>query len=125
MEQPQGFAIQRRESHVSRLKKALYGLKQAPRAWYSRIDYYLLRMGFKKSGADLNLYFIMVRDNPLILLLYVDDFFITGGERPIAVCKRDLASKYEMTDIGLMHFFWDWRFGRSLVISSWGRESMQ
>ena len=46
----------------------------------------------------------MVGDELLILLLYVDDFFITG-ERPIAVCKRDLASEYEMTGIGLMHYF--------------------
>ena len=41
VEQPQGFEIHERESHVCRLKKALYGLKQAPRAWYSRIDSYL------------------------------------------------------------------------------------
>ena len=82
-------------------------------------------MGFQKSEADPNLYFIMVGDDPLILLLYLDDLFITGGERPIAVCKKDLASEYEMTDIGLMHCFWDWRFGRSLVIFSWDRESMQ
>ena len=88
------------------LKKALYGLKQAPRAWYSRIDSYLQRMGFHKSEADLDLYFIMVGDDPLILLLYVDDLFITGGERPIVACKKDLASEYEMTDIGLMHYFW-------------------
>ena len=67
----------------------------------------------------------MVGDDPFILLLYVDDLFITGEERPIAVCKRDLALEYEMTNIGLMHYFWDWRFGRSLVIFSWGRESIQ
>ena len=102
VEQPQGFEIHDRESHVCRLKKALYGLKQAPRAWYSRIDSYLQRMGFQKSEADSNLYFIMVGDDPLILLLYVDDLFITGGERPIATCKKDLASKYEMTDIGFV-----------------------
>jgi hypothetical protein len=41
IEQPQGFEVHGRESHVCRLKKALYGLKQAPRAWYSRIDSYL------------------------------------------------------------------------------------
>ena len=51
-----------KNSTVCRLKKALYGLKQAPRAWYSRIDSYLLSMGFQKSEADLNLYFIMVGD---------------------------------------------------------------
>ena len=100
-----GFEIHGRESHVCRLKKALYGLKQAPRAWYSRIDSYLLSMCFQKSEADPNPYFIMVGDDPLILLLYVDDLFITGEEGPIAVCKRDLASEYEMTDIGLMHYF--------------------
>ena len=61
------------------------------------------RMGFQKSEADLNLYFIMLGDDLLILLLCVDDLFITGGERPIAVYKRDIASEYEMMDIGLMH----------------------
>ena len=62
-------------------------------------------MGFQKSEAYSNLYFIMVGDDPLILLLYVDDLFITGGERLIAICKRDLALEYEMTNIGLMHYF--------------------
>eukprot|EP00253_Pinus_taeda_P024462 PITA_24462 len=33
IEQPQGFEVHGKESHVCRLKKALYGLKQAPRAW--------------------------------------------------------------------------------------------
>ena len=41
IEQPQGFEVHGKESHVCRLKKALYGLKQAPIAWYSRIDTYL------------------------------------------------------------------------------------
>ena len=105
VEQPQDFEIHEREYHVCRLKKALYGLKQAPRAWYSRIDSYLLSMGFLKNEADPNLYFILVGDDPLILLLYVDDLFIIGEERPIAVCKRDLASEYKMTYNGLLHYF--------------------
>ena len=104
VEQPQGFEIHERESHFCRLNKSLYTLKQAPRAWYSRINYYLQRMGFQKSEADPNLYFIMVGHDPLILL-YVDDLFITGGERPIVACKKDFAIEYEMTDIGLMHYF--------------------
>jgi hypothetical protein len=41
IEQPQGFMIHGKESHVCKLKKALYGLKQAPRAWYGRIDSFL------------------------------------------------------------------------------------
>ena len=33
IEQPQGFEVEDRRTHVCKLKKALYGLKQAPRSW--------------------------------------------------------------------------------------------
>ena len=57
----------------------------------------------------------MVGDDPLILLLYVDALFIIGGEIPIAACKKDLASEHEMTDIGLMHYF----FGIGGLAGTW------
>jgi hypothetical protein len=41
IEQPQGFEVQDRKTHVWKLNKALYGLKQASRAWYGRIDSFL------------------------------------------------------------------------------------
>ena len=62
-------------------------------------------MGFQKSEEYPNLYFIMVGDDLFVLPLYVDDLFITGRERPIATCKKDLVAEYKMTDIGLMHYF--------------------
>ena len=106
IEQSMGFEEHGGDSHVCRLKKALYGLKQAPRAWYSRIDAYLQQMEFQKSEADPNLYFIVVKGDTLILVMYVDDLFITGVEKLIASCKKDIASEFEMKDIGLMHCFW-------------------
>eukprot|EP00253_Pinus_taeda_P020874 PITA_20874 len=63
LEQPEGFEVQDRETHVCTLNKSLYGLKQAPRAWLRIID-------------------------PLI-----------------HQCKRELASEFEMKDLGLMHYF--------------------
>jgi hypothetical protein len=90
---------------VCRLKKALYGLKQAPRARYSRIDGYLQSMGFTKSEVDPNLYFMLVGEDPLILVLYVDDIFLTGSEEFIAWCEPNLASEFKMKGIGLMHYF--------------------
>ena len=92
IKQPQGFEMHRRESHVCKLKKALYGLKKALRAWYSRIDTYLRQLGFQKSDADPNLYYTVVGEDPLILVLYIDALFITRAERLIEGCKKDLAS---------------------------------
>ena len=88
IEQPQGFEVHGKESHVCRLKKALYGLKQAPRAWYSRIDTYLQGLGFTKSEADPNLDFIVISEEPLILVLYVNDLIITGAERLRALQEK-------------------------------------
>jgi hypothetical protein len=105
IEQPQRFEVEDRKSHVCRLKKALYGLKQAPRAWYGRIDSFLTSLGFTKSKADSNLYFKIMNDELVILLLYVDDLFLTGEEKLITECKKRLASEFEMKDLGLMHYF--------------------
>ena len=68
-------------------------MKQAPRAWYGRIDNFLSIMGFTKSRADPNLYPKVVEDEPVILLLYVDDLFLTGNEKQIMESKKKLAEE--------------------------------
>ncbi|MCY6488364.1 reverse transcriptase domain-containing protein, partial [Actinobacillus pleuropneumoniae] len=80
VEQPKGFEIYDRKSHVYSLNKALYGLKQAPRALYERIVSYLMKLGFTRSEADHNLYFKVEDDKPLILVLYVDNLFLIGAD---------------------------------------------
>jgi hypothetical protein len=105
VEHPEGFETFSRDMHVCRLKRALYGLKQAPRVWYARIDSYLLKLGFTKSEADPNLYYIVVEGQPLILVLYVDDLILTRADSLIQDCKDDLAREFEMKDLGLKHYF--------------------
>ena len=104
IEQPQGFEVEDRWTHVCKLKKALYGLKQAPRACYERIDSFLSSMGFTKSKADPNLYLKVVKDEPVIPLLYVDDLFLTGNEKQIMESKKKLVEEFEMKDLGLIHY---------------------
>eukprot|EP00253_Pinus_taeda_P018182 PITA_18182 len=79
--------------------------KQAPRAWYTRIDNYITRLGFTKSEVDANLYHITVKGKPLIIVLYVDDFILTGDDQLIMSCKEDLAREFKMKDMGRMHYF--------------------
>jgi hypothetical protein len=105
IEKPQGFEVEYRRSHVCRLKKALYGLKQAPRSWYGRIDNFLTSLGFNKSKANSNLYFKIMNNETVILLLYVDDLFLTREENLITECKKRLSSKFEMKYLGLMNYF--------------------
>jgi len=87
------------------LKKALYGLKQSPRAWYAHIDIYLVKFGFTRSNVDPNLYFKVAQAMPLILVLCVDDLFLIGSEPLMIECKMEIASKFNMKDLRLMHYF--------------------
>lgn len=47
----------------------------------------------------------MVENEPLILVLYVYDLFLTGSLGLIKDCKRNLEEKFDMKDMGLMHYF--------------------
>ena len=45
---------------------------------------------------DSNLYYKVEEGNLVILLLYVDDLFVTGMDGLIANTKRKLSAKFEM-----------------------------
>jgi hypothetical protein len=62
-------------------------------------------LGFNKSVFDPSLYYNIVNCESLILVLYIDDLFLTDTESLIVECKYALASKFEMKDLGMMHYF--------------------
>jgi hypothetical protein len=64
-----------------------------------------MSLGFTKSNVDSNLYFEVMNDEPMMLLLYVDDLFLTDEENIIIDCKKKLVAEFEMKDLGLMHYF--------------------
>jgi hypothetical protein len=72
---------------------------------YGRIDNFMMSLGFTKSSANPNLYFKVADDGPIILLLYVDDLFLTGVENLISECKRKFVVEFEMKYPGMMHYF--------------------
>eukprot|EP00253_Pinus_taeda_P007217 PITA_07217 len=105
MEQPIGF-IQTDSSLVCRLKKSLYGLKQAPRAWYAKMESFLLESGFSRCYSDNTVYTKKVGNSLIILVLYVDDLILTGSDpNLINHVKSSLKKKFEMTDLGHLHYF--------------------
>jgi hypothetical protein len=103
MENPQGFMQD--SSFVYRLMESLYGLKKAPRAWYAKMDSYLFSQNFVCCKSDLNVYMLRMAYSLLLLVLYVDDFLITGcSTSAIVVVKRILHDMFLMTDMGPLHF---------------------
>ena len=72
---------------------------------YGRIDNFLNSLGFTKSKMDSNLYSKVEEGNPVILLLYVDDMFVTSEDGLIADTKRKLTSEFKMKELGMMHYF--------------------
>jgi hypothetical protein len=88
------------------LKKALYGLKQDTRAWCNRIDTYLIKSGFNRSQNEPTLYTTTDQHGKiLILCLYVDDMIYTGNLE-LTSFKHAMQLEFEMTNIGIMKYFW-------------------
>ncbi|CAM8953528.1 unnamed protein product [Rhodiola kirilowii] len=101
MRQPLGLINAEMPEHACLLKKSLYGLKQSPRLWYKRFDSFVLSIGFVRSNYDSCLYFSSLDNDPVYLLLYVDDtLLIRKCMHKINKVKSDLKSEFDMKDSG-------------------------
>ena len=63
------------------------------------MDSLLVTLGFTKSKEDSNLFLKVEGGRLVVLLLYVDDLFLTE------VARRRLATKFKMKDLDMMHDF--------------------
>ena len=66
-----------------KLKKYMYGLKKSPRMWYQKFDTYILGLGFTRSKVDHCVYFKLVGDDFIYVVLYVDDMLLIGNKKEI------------------------------------------
>jgi hypothetical protein len=76
MKQLEGSAMKGNKELVCKLKKSLYGLKQSPRIWYKNFDTYMLGLGFTRSKEDHYVFFKLIGDHLIYLILYVDDMLL-------------------------------------------------
>ena len=71
--------------------------------WYDRMDILLMDLGFTKSKVETNLCFKIEGGIPVMLLLHVDELFLTGKDELIKDARRILAAEFEIKDLGMMH----------------------
>ena len=89
MEQPPRH-VQNNSSLVCRLKKSLYSLNT----------------GFSRCHSDPNVYTKKVGNHLIILVLYVDDFILTGSDpKLITHVKSSLKQNFEMSNLAHLHYF--------------------
>jgi len=108
MKQHLGFVDSALPSHVCRFHKSLYGLKQAPWAWYTRLNDFLISIGFHASKVDTSLFILSDGVDIFYLLIYVYDILFTSNKsimfhRLIQL----LSSKFKLCDLGVVHYFLD------------------
>ena len=65
---------------MCKLNKSIYGLKQVFRQWYLKFNEIVPSLGFKENNADQCIYMRMSVDSFIILILYVDDVFLTSND---------------------------------------------
>ena len=102
VEPPDGYP--ETKGRVLKLCKSLYGLKQAPRQWYFKLRTFLEENRWRVSNFDPSVF--IKDDENLIMEVYVDDINIFGqNEDRIIAVKRQLASRFNMTDLGLCAYY--------------------
>ena len=104
--QPEGFEKKGCEGKVYKLNKALYGLRQAPRAWNHKRNQILQELQFEKCAKEPSVYRKVVKGELLVVAVYVYDLFVTGtSKRNIEEFKRNMSSKFEMSDLGKLSYY--------------------
>eukprot|EP00253_Pinus_taeda_P026593 PITA_26593 len=105
MKQPEGFVVKGKKELVCKLKKSFYGLKQSPRMWYQKFDTFIRGLGYTRSKADHCVYFKLIADRVIYLVLYVDDMLLVGNDKEIIeYLKTELSSKFDTKDLGAANY---------------------
>jgi hypothetical protein len=100
---------------VCKMKKSLYGLKQSPRMWYKIFNTYMLGLGFTRSKADHYVYFKLIGDHLIYLVLYVDGMLLVGNNKEVIQdVKTQLSSKFDMRYLGAANFILGMEIKRAL-----------
>ncbi|GKF52552.1 copia protein, partial [Tanacetum coccineum] len=104
--QPIGFQDLAFPKKVYKVEKPLYGLHQAPRAWYETLSTYLIENRFKKGTIDKTLFIKKIKNDILLVQVYVDDIIFGSTKKSLSTEFEQLMHKrFQMSSIGELTFF--------------------
>nr|GEV86938.1 putative ribonuclease H-like domain-containing protein [Tanacetum cinerariifolium] len=104
--QPPGFADPKFPYRVYKVEKALYGLHQTFRAWYETLSTYLLENGFRKGTIDKTLVIKQIKNDILLVQVYVDDIIFGFTKKSLSTEFENLMHKrFQMSSMRELTFF--------------------
>ncbi|CAL1362507.1 unnamed protein product [Linum trigynum] len=105
MKIPQGFSRDG-DHRVCRLWKSLYGLRKPSRNWYTKFTEALVEFGFTVSKADLSLLLYRLHGDVVAVLVYVNDFVITGSAVDVILQVNAFHHRrFSIKDLGVLKYF--------------------
>nr|GEV79476.1 hypothetical protein [Tanacetum cinerariifolium] len=104
--QPPGFVDPEFSNRVYKVEKALYSLHHAHRAWYETLSTYLLDNGFRRGIINKTLFVNKIKDDILLVQVYVDDIIFGSTKRSLSTELEQLMHKiFQMSSIEELTFF--------------------
>ena len=86
---------------------------------YQKFDTYIWGLGFTRSKEDHYVYFKLIGDHVIYLVLYVDDMLLIGNDKEIIHdLKAQLFPRFDMKDLGVANYILgmeikrDWEKGK-------------
>lgn len=102
MEAPEGYE----GGQILRLHKSIYGLKQSGRQWFKKLTDYLTNEGkFAQCVKDPCIFRKQSDDSTIVVLVYVDDFLITGKGQKLQETINSLDEKFALRNLGEIKSF--------------------
>jgi Reverse transcriptase (RNA-dependent DNA polymerase) len=103
--------VSSKETRSAASERRCTGLKQALKIWYEIIRDFLLKLGFVQNEADESVF--IHEGKKLCVTVYVDDLLLFGKDmKNINWLKKQLATKFDMKDLGEVHHYLDMKLVR-------------
>jgi len=72
--------------------------------WYQKFDTFIQGLSFTRSKLDHCVYFKLICDHVIYLVLYVDDMLLVRNDKEIIQdFKTQLSSKFDMKYLGVVN----------------------
>jgi hypothetical protein len=101
LEQPPGFVVPDKPSHVWKLQRSLYGMRQSSHIWNKTLNAAFLSWGFQRADCEWCVYIRCSASATTIVAVHVDDMLaVSSSPAEVEVFCSELESTWQITALG-------------------------